>query len=127
MILYGGGKAQGMEEAVHAEYGENCDRILYPEREIRERIIERDFAKISGDGGSELTEEILTKSLSEILSKEKSGRPLVVISNLVGCGVIPVDPKEEQYREIAGRLQVKLAENAAEVYRVTAGIPERIK
>ena len=52
---------------------------------------------------------------------------MVVISRLVGCGVIPMDPMEELYREAVGQLQQKLAAHATEVYRVICGIPECLK
>ena len=71
--------------------------------------------------------DIVSSVLTEILAQEQTGKPLVVVSDLVGCGVIPVDPQEERYREAVGRLQVKLAEQAEEVWRVTCGIPERLK
>ena len=45
----------------------------------------------------------------------------------VGCGVVPVDKEERQYREAVGAAGQELAARAEKVYRVTAGIPVRIK
>ena len=45
----------------------------------------------------------------------------------VGCGVVPLDPADEAYREAVGRLCCALAARAAAVVRVTAGLPQFIK
>ena len=45
----------------------------------------------------------------------------------VGCGVVPLDPEEERYREAVGRLCCALAAEADAVVRVSAGVPQYIK
>ena len=45
----------------------------------------------------------------------------------LGCGIVPVDPFDRKWRETTGRVCCKLAGQADEVYRVTCGIPTRIK
>lgn len=45
----------------------------------------------------------------------------------VGCGVVPLDPEEERYREAVGRLCCALAAEADAVVRVIAGVPQYIK
>ena len=45
----------------------------------------------------------------------------------VGCGLVPMDAFEREYRETVGRISCELAAQAAEVYRVTCGIAVRIK
>ncbi len=51
----------------------------------------------------------------------------VVACDELGCGVVPVDPFEDRWREETGRLCCALAAQADAVYRVWAGIPQRIK
>lgn len=51
----------------------------------------------------------------------------VVTCDEIGCGVIPVEPMEERWREETGRLCCALAEQADAVYRIWAGIPQQIK
>ena len=51
----------------------------------------------------------------------------VITLDEVGCGVVPVDREEREYREAVGAAGQELAALAGEVYRVTAGIPVRIK
>ena len=45
----------------------------------------------------------------------------------VGCGLVPIDIFEREYRETVGRISCELAAQAAEVYRITCGIAVRIK
>lgn len=51
----------------------------------------------------------------------------VVICSEVGCGVVPMDPLERTRREAVGRLCCRLAERAEAVYRVSCGLPMRLK
>lgn len=50
-----------------------------------------------------------------------------IICDEVGCGVVPLDPQEEQWREAVGRLCCALAAEAAVVIRVVAGLPQYLK
>ena len=45
----------------------------------------------------------------------------------VGCGVVPLDRADEDYREAVGRLCCAIAEEADAVVRVMAGVPQWIK
>lgn len=59
--------------------------------------------------------------LEMLLQKE------VVICDEVGCGVVPADKAERDYRESVGRLCSELARRAGKVVRVYCGIPTVIK
>jgi adenosyl cobinamide kinase/adenosyl cobinamide phosphate guanylyltransferase len=61
-----------------------------------------------------------------LTASEKDGL-LVVISDEIGCGVVPADSFERKWRETNGRINCYLAEHADEVIRMTAGIGVRIK
>ena len=121
MILFVGGKAQGKQAAVRAKYKAECDVLLYPENMVRERL-----QSIRADQFQEIP-SLVEEIMETVCAAEKPDRPLVVVSELVGCGVIPTDPMQELYRETVGRLQVKLAEQAKAVYRVICGMTERLK
>lgn len=54
-------------------------------------------------------------------------RGKVVICDEIGCGIVPLDRAEEQWREAVGRLCCNLAAQADTVIRVTAGVPQAIK
>ena len=45
----------------------------------------------------------------------------------LGCGLIPTDAFEREYRETVGRISCELAKKAEAVYRVCCGIPMQIK
>lgn len=54
-------------------------------------------------------------------------RGRAVTCDEVGCGVVPLEPEEERYREAVGRLCCALAAEADAVVRVIAGVPQYIK
>jgi len=51
----------------------------------------------------------------------------VVITCEVGSGVIPLERRDRDGREAAGRLSVRLAQRAEKVIRLVSGIPTVIK
>ncbi|MCI8661327.1 MAG: hypothetical protein HFG54_13975 [Lachnospiraceae bacterium] len=53
--------------------------------------------------------------------------PELVTMDEVGCGIVPVERLERDYREAVGRAGQLLAQNASQVFRVICGIPVRIK
>lgn len=65
--------------------------------------------------------------LTEIQSLIERYPDIILISDEVGCGIVPVDPFERQYREVTGRICCYLAKEAEEVIRVTCGIGRKIK
>jgi adenosylcobinamide kinase/adenosylcobinamide-phosphate guanylyltransferase len=52
---------------------------------------------------------------------------VVIVTDEIGYGIVPVDKAEREYREVAGRICTRLAAEADEVYRVICGIGTRIK
>ena len=52
---------------------------------------------------------------------------LVITLDEVGCGIVPLEKTERDYREAVGHAGQMLAAAAAEVYRVQCGIAVRIK
>ena len=50
-----------------------------------------------------------------------------VLCTEVGCGVVPADPTDTAYRECVGRCACLLAARAQRVYRLCAGIAQRIQ
>lgn len=51
----------------------------------------------------------------------------VIICDEVGCGVIPLSYEERSFREAAGRICCRLAEQAESVELIRCGIARRIK
>jgi len=58
--------------------------------------------------------------------KEEHPQGVVTMAEL-GCGLVPADAFEREYRETAGRISCALAAQAAAVYRLCCGIPLKIK
>ena len=58
----------------------------------------------------------------DVLLKKK-----LILCREVGSGVIPMDPKEREWREAVGRLCCALAKEATAVVRVVCGVPIALK
>ena len=52
---------------------------------------------------------------------------IILISDMIGSGIIPMDPEENRWREVHGRICCDIAARAEEVYLVSCGIGQRIK
>jgi len=52
---------------------------------------------------------------------------VVIVSNEVGSGIVPMNRLSRLYRDEAGRLNQRIAELANKVFLVTAGIPLELK
>lgn len=52
---------------------------------------------------------------------------LVVVTNELGYGVVPIEAFDREYRERTGRVCTVLAAASDEVYRVVCGVGVRIK
>lgn len=66
----------------------------------------------------------VTEAVQSLLLKNPH---VILIAAELGCGVVPMDAFDRQYRETVGRVCCLLAEEAQAVYRVTCGIGVRIK
>lgn len=53
--------------------------------------------------------------------------PLVLVSNEVGCGIVPENRLARLFRDLAGEANQRLAAAADEAYLVAAGLPLRLK
>jgi adenosylcobinamide kinase/adenosylcobinamide-phosphate guanylyltransferase len=52
---------------------------------------------------------------------------LVLVTNEVGSGIVPEFPLGRSFRDLAGKMNQKLAEVCGQVFLVTAGIPIELK
>ncbi len=57
---------------------------------------------------------------------ENSGE-IILVTNEVGCGIIPPDAATRRYRDWAGRLNQHIGKIASEVFLCVCGIPMKIK
>ncbi len=76
----------------------------------------------------DLKDSQITARISSIAAEGKSSPfVLIVVSNEVGCGVVPANRLARHFRDIAGISNQIMAKNADEVYHLVCGIPTRIK
>lgn len=61
------------------------------------------------------------------LAISSCSRPLALIANEVGLGIVPDNPLARRFRDEAGRLNQLIAKLADEVVFVAAGLPLRLK
>ena len=74
-----------------------------------------------GAGGEE---EDFLESLAETREEEMD---LFIVSNEVGMGIVPENELARRFRDMAGKLNQRVAHIADEVFLVAAGIPVKIK
>lgn len=55
------------------------------------------------------------------------GAPVIMVSNEVGCGIVPENALARRFRDVAGRVNQRVAAAADRVVWVVAGIPVTIK
>jgi len=109
MILIIGGAYQGKTEYAKRHFGEEY-RLVKEYHEVVRRQMQ------DGKNPLEEAEKLL-----------ESGEKLVVISNEVGYGLVPLGEEERKYRECVGRVNCFLAQQAEQVVRVVCGIGSMIK
>lgn len=79
------------------------------------------------EGQADLSAEIMSR-IDRLISVVQQGRAtLICVSNEVGSGIVPENKLGRIYRDLAGKVNQKVAQAANEVYLVTAGYPLEIK
>ncbi|MHB8155441.1 MAG: bifunctional adenosylcobinamide kinase/adenosylcobinamide-phosphate guanylyltransferase [Candidatus Omnitrophota bacterium] len=61
-----------------------------------------------------------------LILNEKKAR-IILVSNEVGLGLVPINKLGREFRDIAGRVNQLVAKNAKEVFFTVSGIPLKIK
>lgn len=125
MEVYLGGRAQGKLDYVRGRYPEK-GRIVFGESAgvedcLGAEIIEHFhlFVRGFGDGRDEAFEAV-----ERILE----GNPQVIIlCDEIGCGIVPVEREEREYRELVGRIMGMVVSRAERVERLVCGLPQVLK
>ena len=115
MDLIVGGIAQGKREYCRRQYGAACFSApgTLEGRFVcgLETLIRRE-----GEDALALVEAYLERVPDAVL-----------ICDEVGCGIVPLDREEREYRDRVGRICQRLAARAEHVVRVVCGIGEVLK
>jgi len=70
----------------------------------------------------------ITKRVAELLqAMRRTPATVVVVSNELGLGLVPVERSVRAFREVAGRVNQQLAAEADEVHLVVSGLSLRLK
>ena len=104
-----GGISQGKKAYANGHYADADKHIFYLNEFLREHF----------ENGSD--------AYNELEKRIKADPHLIVITDEIGSGVVPIDKREREFRDFTGKNQVKLAEKADEVIRVICGIGMKIK
>lgn len=119
-------KTWGMEEGwidgadCALEEIDRCRGIYHFHEYIRRVLLEQE------DTGEALTEIERNAALfAEHLARENPD--ILIVSNELGYGVVPMDKFDRRYREMVGRVCTCIARQADEVVRVVCGIGARLK
>lgn len=70
-------------------------------------------------------EDVLNKEF--VINLITRNEDIIIVTDEVGGGIVPLDRKERDFRELHGRLCCELASQADRVIRVICGIGIRIK
>lgn len=128
MILVVGGAFQGKLEFARTlkRGGVMLERILDGENLDESRIASADVVN-----RFHLYLRLLLKQGRDVMEAVQSllrqNPDVILVAAEVGCGVVPMDAFDRQYRETVGRVCCMLAKEARAVYRVTCGIGVPIK
>ena len=136
MILIIGGICQGKHDFCRSKYPD-AEVIEHYEERIRDELkegkdpvseAEKWLNEISVVMEMDGTDSAIHLSMdTENRFKEQKPRELVIIMNEVGSGVVPMDKDDREWRESVGRVSCLFAKRADKVYRLFAGIPQRLK
>ena len=130
MELILGGFAQGKLDFALSRYPDACvfdesdyERLLHGT--LCGAVIWNDFhLAVKNLLESGRSESDVEKFVTDVVERCPS---IVIISDEIGCGIVPMSADERRYRELVGRLQCLLAKKADAVFRVVCGVPQRIK
>ena len=109
MIFIIGGAFQGKTEYAKQQFGSSYEIVDHYHLCVREQL----------ERGADCLLEA-----QRLLSTD---RDLVIISNEIGYGLVPMEAEERIYRETVGRVNCFLAKEAEQVIRIVCGIGTRIK
>ena len=125
MRLVIGGYAQGKLDYVLGKYNLEMKQVWngeIPVEEVNEPVVFYRFHEW-------MKTEILNKNHPEetILNLLKRYSDIIIVSDEIGNGIVPIDAFEREYRERTGRILIELAKQAESVERVICGIGQKIK
>lgn len=110
-----GGTPFSWQDGTDSSWEEFCRAgfCCHLEAMVRRRMEEAGIEAFSGEA-----------FLEELFS---FGRKKVILTDEISSGIVPMEPFERAWREEAGRISCRIAAQAEEVWRVFAGVGQRLK
>lgn len=116
--------------AVVREKGEDCHAIML--ECITTMITNLLFEQAGNVNAEEMDFTALEQGIQQqidelILACSQSDVPIYIVTNELGMGIVPDNLLARRFRDIAGRVNQRLAAQAQQVYLVISGIEVKIK
>lgn len=86
-----------------------------------------DFDQVSRQNIDEIEAHILSEVEILLSLCQKYNKKLIIVSNEVGLGIVPAYRLGNIFRDIAGRINQRLAKEAKQVFFLVSGLPLQIK
>lgn len=132
LTLVIGGRAQGKTEYLREQFGLNASEIApaaaFADGDSRSAVGAED--KVPPRALVHLEELVRLRGAKEALAALEgwlSAGDKYICCDEVGLGVVPIDFAEREFRDEVGRALCALAKRAERVFRVIAGIGQRIR
>jgi adenosylcobinamide kinase / adenosylcobinamide-phosphate guanylyltransferase len=78
--------------------------------------------------GRQISAIAVAKKVDELLAAmQKAKATVVIVSNELGLGLVPVEKPARKFRDLAGRMNQQIAAAADEVHFVVSGVSLRLK
>ncbi|MHC1721026.1 MAG: bifunctional adenosylcobinamide kinase/adenosylcobinamide-phosphate guanylyltransferase [Clostridiaceae bacterium] len=85
-------------------------------------------AEVIDSGLQKAIEDKVVERIKALVDKvREADLELIMVTNEVGCSIVPENHVARIYRDIAGRVNQRAAEMADEAYAVFCGIPVKLK
>jgi adenosylcobinamide kinase/adenosylcobinamide-phosphate guanylyltransferase len=73
------------------------------------------------------TRDIEQETQTMLAAAADNGALVLLVTNEVGCGIVPENPLARRFRDLAGRMNQAAASAADEVYWMVFGCPLKVK
>lgn len=105
-------------EAWFAKYGAQYRTVLFDCMTLW-------LSNLAGIGLDE--RNMLARTGAMLQAMRTAAARVVIVSNELGLGLVPAEPRTRAFRDVAGRVNQRLAAEADEVHLVVSGLPLRLK
>ncbi|MGN0371423.1 MAG: bifunctional adenosylcobinamide kinase/adenosylcobinamide-phosphate guanylyltransferase [Enterocloster sp.] len=117
-ILWSDGRTASLEAFARSRFCCNFHLLV-------RRILSEDSSLGMSGFWKKAEEESFPAIMASWLLEKRPDR--ILVTDEIGCGIVPLEPFERRYREQTGRICCELAKRAEQVWRISCGLGQRIK